>query len=481
MTGAAPQRTTRAAGLAVWLEAVVTQHARARVALRTDVVHDLRVALRRCRSLAQSLREIDDEDGAARFKALAQAARPLFSGLGALRDAQVMRAHARRLLPHEPGLAAVERSLRTRVSQARAGARAAVTAFSVQLWREAGAGLPARARALLAERPVLDHLLLRRFHDAHLLHRAALRARRPEDFHALRIGVKKLRYAAENLAPELHATMGKVLKRMQDALGDLHDFDVLLGVLSDPALALAEAERTRALEVVTAARDTQLQAYLALAARDARSSDSAASGAWQQGAWQHIERALPAGPARLRAHTAGIRQRALHAGAPRAPVRALESAAAVLARGLGPRLPDLDAPRARALLAWASACACIADGGKKAARFAQRLPLAAGFGPRDRALLTALTRAARRPLQPEDPRLEPLLARDRPLAVALGAVLHLAAALAGAAPLALHQREGVVLVLLGAPLQEHEAVARFAEARAPLEALLGAPVWWHAL
>src|SRR5688500_917205 len=80
---------------------VATLHERARaadLAADDDVVHDLRVALRRCRSLAQGLAAVDLENRAA-WRGLSQQAKTLFDGLGALRDAQVMIEHAVRLLP----------------------------------------------------------------------------------------------------------------------------------------------------------------------------------------------------------------------------------------------------------------------------------------------------------------------------------------------------------------------------------------------
>src|ERR1700729_4555836 len=52
-----------------------------------DAVHDLRVALRRCRSIADGLRAIDPNP---EWKAMKKAGRQLFQRLGALRDVQVM-------------------------------------------------------------------------------------------------------------------------------------------------------------------------------------------------------------------------------------------------------------------------------------------------------------------------------------------------------------------------------------------------------
>jgi hypothetical protein len=46
-------------------------------------------------------------------------------------------------------------------------------------------------------------------------------------FHDLRIGIKRLRYTIENFLPALDEACGRDLKQLQDALGDVHDLDVL--------------------------------------------------------------------------------------------------------------------------------------------------------------------------------------------------------------------------------------------------------------
>jgi CHAD domain-containing protein len=45
--------------------------------------------------------------------------------------------------------------------------------------------------------------------------------------HSLRIAVKHFRYTVQSFLPEHYAAWERDLKRMQDALGDMHDFDVL--------------------------------------------------------------------------------------------------------------------------------------------------------------------------------------------------------------------------------------------------------------
>ena len=55
--------------------------------LAADPVHDLRVALRRCRSMAEGMHAIDPHSS---WKKMRKAGKELFSSLGELRDCQVM-------------------------------------------------------------------------------------------------------------------------------------------------------------------------------------------------------------------------------------------------------------------------------------------------------------------------------------------------------------------------------------------------------
>jgi CHAD domain-containing protein len=172
-------------GLARWMSEVVALHERARRALRVDVVHDLRVAIRRCRSMVQGLREIDDDAGAARWKALSDTGRPLFQGLGDLRDAQVLRELADELLRSDPAHPHIVDMIDKRVEATKRGARAAVETFDPAAWQSAAEGLSVRAKSLLRERPLFDHLALRRFFEARELHRAAMRSKSSTALHQL--------------------------------------------------------------------------------------------------------------------------------------------------------------------------------------------------------------------------------------------------------------------------------------------------------
>jgi exopolyphosphatase/guanosine-5'-triphosphate,3'-diphosphate pyrophosphatase len=66
---------------------------------------------------------------------------------------------------------------------------------------------------------------------AHELHRQASRNRSQVALHRLRIGLKKFRYLIENFLPQRHEKWGADLKELQDLLGEIHDLDVLAGIL----------------------------------------------------------------------------------------------------------------------------------------------------------------------------------------------------------------------------------------------------------
>ena len=72
--------------LSFWMEQVLKELESVRSSASMDAVHDLRVAIRRCRSLAAAMEEIDPDPA---WPAMRKAARKLFRALGALRDAQV--------------------------------------------------------------------------------------------------------------------------------------------------------------------------------------------------------------------------------------------------------------------------------------------------------------------------------------------------------------------------------------------------------
>ena len=81
LPGSKPQDIKKG-GLGYWAERVLQECDKASQGFAADPVHDLRVAIRRCRSMADGFLSIDPDPG---WKQMKRAAKPLFSALGNLR------------------------------------------------------------------------------------------------------------------------------------------------------------------------------------------------------------------------------------------------------------------------------------------------------------------------------------------------------------------------------------------------------------
>src|SRR6267143_1834395 len=83
-------------GLSFWMDRVIKELENVSSSPDADAVHDLRVAIRRCRSVAAVMEEVDPDPA---WPAMRKVARKLFRGLGALRDAQVMDEWVKKVAP----------------------------------------------------------------------------------------------------------------------------------------------------------------------------------------------------------------------------------------------------------------------------------------------------------------------------------------------------------------------------------------------
>ncbi|HEY6769443.1 MAG TPA: CHAD domain-containing protein [Candidatus Sulfotelmatobacter sp.] len=257
-----PARTT---GLNHWMKQVLEECDHASANFDADAVHDLRVALRRCRSMADGLRAIDPDP---EWKAMKKAGKQLFQRLGDLRDVQVMMEWIEKVHPissstlsgdshasssttpeqyeqssseqnSKPASGAPPNSSRDSVAQTlldilserekeqKREARSALEEFDRKQWRQWSKSLPMRAAKIRPGSALFKHLALERWTEARQLHATALRNRSQSALHALRIGIKRFRYIVENFLPAEHKTWSEDLKHMQDMLGEIHDLDVL--------------------------------------------------------------------------------------------------------------------------------------------------------------------------------------------------------------------------------------------------------------
>jgi CHAD domain-containing protein len=227
------------AGLGYWAARVLEEADKASHDFSPDPVHDLRVAIRRCRSMADGFLSVDPDPA---WKQMKKLGKGLFASLGDLRDTQVMIEWVEKLSEKDDPLREILlTSLRQKEEGLKLLAKDAVDNFDRKRWTTLNERLAARATRVPLEGPVFRYLALERWHDAYELHRTALRNRSSVAYHQLRIGLKRFRYTVENFLPERHKRWSRDLRDLQDALGEIHDFDVLWAMVkSHPEVGLAE-------------------------------------------------------------------------------------------------------------------------------------------------------------------------------------------------------------------------------------------------
>jgi CHAD domain-containing protein/HD superfamily phosphodiesterase len=253
-----------------------------------DPVHDLRVSLRRCRSLADGLMALDPDPN---WKEMRKAGKRLFQRLGDLRDIQVMMEWVEKLertrveraqvaLPaaqqfpevaedessshasvNDPAAEALVKILTAREREQKLEARAALEEFDRKQWRQWSKSLPARAARFRPGSPLFRHLALERWTTARELHNRALRNRSQTAFHSLRIGIKRFRYIVENFLPAEHKAWSNDLKEIQDMLGEVHDVDVLWSTAVSCHIFPDEHARRHWQEKIISERTKRIEGY----------------------------------------------------------------------------------------------------------------------------------------------------------------------------------------------------------------------------
>ncbi len=230
------------AGLSHWAHRVLEECDKASAGFAADPVHDLRVAIRRCRSMADGFLFVDPDPA---WKDMKRLAKPLFSSLGELRDAQVMSEWVTKLSASGDAVSeSLPGSSGRQGNRAQDGRARGPRRLRSRTLGTLNAHLAKRTDRVPLEGLVFQHLALERWTEAHELHRQALRNRTAVGYHQLRIGIKRFRYTVENFLPSRHQQWAKNLRDLQDALGEVHDFDVLRAMIRAHADIPAE-ERLR--------------------------------------------------------------------------------------------------------------------------------------------------------------------------------------------------------------------------------------------
>ncbi|WP_166844672.1 CHAD domain-containing protein [Isoptericola sp. BMS4] len=252
---------TRSAGdvLSATIRAQVDVVVGARDAVRRDTpdaVHRQRVAVRRLRTLLRVHRDCLAADGPLAPRALAADLAAYARVLGDVRDAEVQQARLAELADElapasaavRSGLVTLDDALRRRHAAARARLVAALDAPAhadlVRRLRALAAGPPLTDRAASPARDVLQPALgraVRRARRRAAPVAAATEAARPapHEVHRLRKAARRARYTGDVLASfgsgrrsRRSARTASRMKRLQSALGTVHDADTLSGTLT---------------------------------------------------------------------------------------------------------------------------------------------------------------------------------------------------------------------------------------------------------
>ncbi len=364
-----------------------------------EAVHDLRVSIRRCRSVAAVMEEVDPHPS---WPEMRQSARKLFRGLGGLRDAQVMKSWVEKLSPADDPIAAqLLAGLAARESELLQAALRSARKFDEKNWRRLERILRQRSRLVPPGSLAAECLVMERFEAAKEFHARALRTETSKPWHTLRIYMKRFRYTVENLLPEHYANWHENLKRVQDLLGDVHDLDVLAEAVKsaasgDSSTRESEASRRAWRERLALERSNRITTY-----RQLMIGNTCLWNTWRH-ALPHGEALQAAALARLRA-TARAADSRHHRTMRTAGIA--KSLFRVLSRAL--RRGKADAvfadPRARQLLFIAAILQNVRDGyarkslqakscHKAAHKFLQALPIPPGFTSGDWAILLATVR-----------------------------------------------------------------------------------------
>ena len=194
-----------------------------------ESVHRLRVALRRCRSLARLMEEVDLHPSWAQMR---RVSRKLFRTLGELRDTQILEKGMKTVAPANNSLRhTLLKVFERREKKPLARAQRAVEQFDQRTWTHLARRLQKRARFVSPDSPAAECLALERYQELRRLHVRAVRTEQPKPWHELRVAVKRFRYAIDSMLPARAADWDAGLREMQDLLGEIHDLDILLNAM----------------------------------------------------------------------------------------------------------------------------------------------------------------------------------------------------------------------------------------------------------
>ncbi|HEY0703003.1 MAG TPA: CHAD domain-containing protein [Candidatus Acidoferrales bacterium] len=276
---AAPE--TRRIGLQDWMAQVADLTGKVQHGWRAADVHDLRTAIRRCRTMAEALSEVNPDPG---WRKLKKATRKLFRSLGELRDTQVKLEWVKKLaVAADPLRKDLKESLERKMATQREACRKTLGKFDSKEWRKLSKKLADKARFFPLESVVFQRLALARLNEAETLYSLARKGRSRIGWHRLRLGLKHFRYTLENFLPQRGGAWLEDLKHLQDLLGEVHDLDMLRRQIWRHKTRVDVAHLERWLGLIETRRKRRLAEFM--------SKVSGSPSAWQS--WRDGFRSVP--------------------------------------------------------------------------------------------------------------------------------------------------------------------------------------------
>jgi hypothetical protein len=309
--------------------------------------------------------------------------------LGRLRDLHVLEAWVKRLAAaDDPLRAKLVTVLADRETGPHDRVRRALRRFDQQGWERLARTAPSRARLVAPNGPTAQCLVLERYDEFRRLHARAVHTESPTRWHALRVGLKRFRYAAETLMPERSAAWDERVGQVQSLLGEIHDLDVLRSRIAQGSDGIDAASAGPLSHAIAAKRRACLEQY-----RDAMRGEGSLLREWRAG--------LPHGKAVAAATAARLRTTARVMDQHPRRTAAISRLALLLFDGLatsGMRPHVRDDDTLRSILGAAAQLHAIRVGGRQTARhkaardFLRAVPVPLGWKARDWELLTMVVR-----------------------------------------------------------------------------------------
>jgi len=245
-----------------WMGRVLRRGQKVRKTWSAADVHDLRVALRRCRTMADVLTDTNPSPG---WNKLKRNSKKVFHTLGELRDVQVEQVWFKKLLSGATDARThLLKRLRAIENQRLREAQKELDHFDRKEWRKLSRKLRDKADIFPIGSVVFQRQALMKLNEAVALYHQARKRKSGVAWHRVRIAIKRFRYIVENFLPQHYEAWARDLEETQDLLGDIHDLDVLRTYIRRHSRELEPQQTVAAwLNQIQSARAERLEKFLA--------------------------------------------------------------------------------------------------------------------------------------------------------------------------------------------------------------------------